>query len=171
VKQPSKPVLEAFERFWSAYPNRRPNPRQVALEIFDRLVRGGEDPEALVGAASRYADECRALGTANEFVVHAKTFLRQRRFEDYPAPARGTAPGPDGPRDPLADHPLAFLALFMGDGDFAAWIAPLKVELAGLTRVITAPTKFAQDRVRRDWGGPIAERLGPITWQVERKQP
>ena len=67
-------------------------------------------------------------------------------------------------------HPLDFLRVSMTGGDFAVWIAPLQVEEIGLTHRITARTQLAVDRVRKDWGGEIAERLGPITWSVQRKE-
>lgn len=164
---PSKALLAAFDRFMAAFPRRRPNPRAAALALFAKRVQGGEDPEALIGAAKRYAQECAALGTANDFIVHARTFLGpQQRYLDYLASAEGAPPSPDGPRP----HALDFLRDKLNPGDFAVWIEPLVVT-PGATFRIAARTQLALDRVRREWGRLIEARLHPVTWSVERKDP
>ncbi|MFN3858394.1 MAG: hypothetical protein ACK4RV_11670 [Caulobacter sp.] len=160
-----KALQTAFERFWTAYPKRRPNPKAMALSLFERLVRKGEDAEQLITAAERYAQECAALGVENDFIVHAKTFLRQRRFEDYQASAPAeAAPSPDGP-----DHPLAFLLAEAGPADFGAWIAQLRVEIREGRTTIVGRTGLALNQVERRWGSAIRQQLGPVDWAVDRK--
>jgi hypothetical protein len=75
--------VEAFERFWSAYPKRSgSNPKAPAHAKFVRCVARGCDPESLIAAARAYAKE---LGpkVGTEFVAMATTWLNQQRWQDY----------------------------------------------------------------------------------------
>ena len=80
----SKSQLEAFERFWAAYPRRPDNPKAAARQVFERRIRAGADAEAIVGAAGRYADQVAATKLDPKFIPHARTWLSQARYEDYP---------------------------------------------------------------------------------------
>jgi hypothetical protein len=75
-----------FDEFWKVYPKRGgANPRFPASLEFDKAVKGGADPPELIAAAKRYADEQRKLRfIGTEKVAQAKTWLHQRRWEDYP---------------------------------------------------------------------------------------
>lgn len=161
----SAPILAAFERFKAAYPARPGNPWAPARELFAKLVKGGEDAEGLTRSAAVFAADCARRRIDPEFIPHARTWLKQRRFEDFPAPARDSAPGPERP---AADDRLDFLRAVTGPDYFASWIAPLRVEDRAGAVVLIARTGIARDRVQRDFGDRIAEALGPFTWTVER---
>lgn len=166
VKAPAKPQLHAaFGAFWAAYPRRPGDARAPAGVLFTALVQAGEDAGALVASAGVFADHCRAQGIAAKFIPMARTWLHQRRFEDFAASASDSAPSP---QSPAADHPLAFLVEDAGEAAFASWIAPLRVENRAGSPTVIARTQLALDRVRKDWGRPIAARLGPVGWIVER---
>ena len=51
MKPLPKTTLDAFERFWKAYPYRAENPKAPARVVFARLIKDGHDAEALIGAA------------------------------------------------------------------------------------------------------------------------
>lgn len=152
-----------FARFWAAYPRRPGDARHMALVNFAKLVKGGVPAEALIASAGVYAKHIADSAIAPTFIQQAKTWLNQRRFEDFPAPAP-SAPGPEGPDD----HPLAWLRAGMSEGDFRAWILPLRVENRDGALCIIARTSLARDRVRNAWGRAIAEQLGEVSWIVER---
>lgn len=140
-----------FEAFWDAYPSRRPNPRALAETAFARAVAQGARPEDLVRAADGYCAEVRKMGIGQEFVVHAATFLRQRRFEDYLRPPVAEAPAPAAYS---SDHALwPALRGVISDIEFRRWIEPL--EVVGITEgesaMLRAPTKFHRDWIRQHY--------------------
>jgi len=159
----SAQLLDAFERFWSAYPRRPENPKAPARQVFARLVKGGDSAEALIAAAGRYAAFCKASGKDPLFIPHARTWLNQRRFEDFAEDAQASA---SSAPEPSPEHPLDFLRPIAGEG-FASWIAPLAVDLAVVPPVVTAPTAFARDTVRARWGREIEARLGLVEWRAK----
>lgn len=71
-----------FERFWRAYPSRRPYPnsKKAAADKFDVAVRHGADPELLIAAAERYARLCR--GRDPQYVVQTTRWFNEKRWED-----------------------------------------------------------------------------------------
>lgn len=170
-------LLGIFADFWAAYPYRRPNPRALAEAAFAAAVKAGAKPADLVAAAVAYAAECKAKGVAEPFVVHARTFLAQRRFEDYLAPAPGgqvVAPG-------AVDEPVhPWWPAFRGrisPADFTRWIAPLVWEVettdeAFCTESVTlsAPSAFHRDYVRERYAEPLkaALRSPRIYWKGGR---
>lgn len=80
-----------FERFWEAYPKRGgANPKKPARDKFERAVKRGADPEALVAAAASYA-EVMADKVGTEFVAQAVTWLNQERWNDQPVKPRDPA--------------------------------------------------------------------------------
>jgi hypothetical protein len=85
-------MSEGFDAFWAAYPRRRgANPRAPARTSWDRALKRGATPEAILAGARAYAaDPSTKVGT--EFVPMAVTWLNQRRWEDYQAPAQQTTP-------------------------------------------------------------------------------
>ena len=146
-----KHLRDDFDIFWAAYPPRQPNPRALAEVAYARAVREGLKPDDLARAAARYSDEVRAQKIQAAFVVHAATFLRQRRYLDYltAAPVEDAAPAT---RRLDEAHPL-YMAMRgkISDAEFIAWIQPLTIlewspgeEIAQLN----APGAFHRDWVR-----------------------
>lgn len=99
-------VLEVdFERFWKVYPRRDgANPKAPARQKFRQAVRGGADPETIIAGAAAYANaESERIGTP--YIAQTKTWLNQRRWEDYgPLPLLNSTgppqpPSPDLPTD------------------------------------------------------------------------
>lgn len=78
---------DAFEKFWEAYPHRKgSNPRKPAEEQFDREVKRGADPQAIIAGAKRFAEaDKQNIGTP--YIAQAVKWLRDRRWEDYNAAA------------------------------------------------------------------------------------
>lgn len=72
-----------FEAFWKAYPSRGSggNPKAPAKTAFEKAVKSGADPAAIVAAAKRLVGVDRSkVGTP--YVPQATTWLNQRRWED-----------------------------------------------------------------------------------------
>lgn len=157
-------IQAAFERFWAAYPRRPGDARHMALVNFAKLMKAGESAEALIASAGAYAKHIADRATDPIFIQQAKTWLNQRRFEDFPASAP-SAPSPEGP---VGDPALEFLRPIAGAADFGSWISPLRVETRGKDVAVIAPRQFALDHVRRTWGREIVAVLGPVNWIVER---
>ena len=159
TRRPQKPESEAFKRFFDAYPKRSPNPRYEAWRVFDGLVTAGEDPEALIGAAERFAAEWRKKGLDAMFVPHARTWLRQRRFEDYAAPEAPAAEDAEKGALPLSKTPVdERLNAAMTPVEQRAWLVDVAVE--GDRAVIGVRTRFATSEVPKRWGAGIERALG-----------
>lgn len=84
---------EWFEKFWLVYPKRLGgNPRKPAQDQFTIALKNGHDPEVIIRGAEGYAAECKKsniVGTA--YVAHARTWLRQQRWNDYQQPTLAAA--------------------------------------------------------------------------------
>ncbi|MFN7306913.1 MAG: DnaA N-terminal domain-containing protein [Acetobacteraceae bacterium] len=148
-----KHLRDDFEIFWEAYPARKPNPRALAEVAYARAVKDGAAPDDLARAAAGYAAEVKAQSIYAAFVVHAATFLRQRRYLDYlhAAPAAEQA-STSRPLDRF--HPLyAAIRGAVSDAEFIAWIQPL--EIVSCTdhgyAMLHAPTRFHRDWVRQHY--------------------
>ncbi|WP_198019042.1 YdaU family protein [Azorhizobium doebereinerae] len=89
-----------FDEFRGAYPKRDGGQDwQKARERFDRLVKSGEDPLAIISAAKAYAAaESRSVGTA--YIKMAATFLNGS-WKDYAGQAPPPKPAgyPDWPEN------------------------------------------------------------------------
>lgn len=160
-----------FEAFWQAYPSRRPNPRALAEAAFARAVADGAEPADLVRAAGGYAAECKRLDTAQAFIVHAATFLRQRRFEDYVALPQAEKPAAAPEQD--CDHPLwPALRGVLVPREFQRWIQPLAVVsiAEGESALLAAPTRFHRDWVRQNHHVVLRQALRVRVLNIEVKE-
>jgi len=93
-KPPRRQTDEAFERFRAAYPKRKGDYEwRTARERFDRAIRDGTDPEAIIAGAARYAAQQRELGhEGTPYVKQASSFMSARTWEEFstaPPPANG----------------------------------------------------------------------------------
>ena len=70
---------DPFVDFWEVYPKKVA--RAVAQKIFARLVKSGEDPQAITRGAERYAAEC--VGKEKKYIKQPDGWLNARRWEDY----------------------------------------------------------------------------------------
>lgn len=164
MKAPAvKPAVKAaFERMMAAYPARGDNPRTPALVAFARLVEEGEDPESLVRAARHFAQVMKAEKRDARMIPHTRTWLSQRRFDDYV-----DAPASADTGQPSPDHPLAFMFDEVGAAAWASYFAPLAIRQDADALVIETRTSFALEKIRRAWWDrQIEARLGPVTWRV-----
>ncbi|MCA3420651.1 MAG: hypothetical protein INF88_17315 [Roseomonas sp.] len=155
-----KHLRDDFEIFWAAYPARKPNPRALAEVAYGRAVREGVQPNDLARAAARYSDEVREQKIDAAFVVHAATFLRQRRYLDY---LNVKAPAPEAATRRVDEaHPLrAGTRGRISDTEFVRWIMPLLPgRREGDERAcFYAPTVFHRDWVRQQYATEIREAL------------
>jgi hypothetical protein len=143
-------ALEAdFARFWAAYPERRPNPRAVAEKEFAKAIKAGAAADDLVLAAGGYAAEVKRLGTANDFIVHAATFLRQARWRDYLPTAEaliGVHTGAE-PRHSL----WPAMKPHLDASTFNAWIGRCQVVEMGEGLTLITTNRVVAQRVRDDF--------------------
>jgi hypothetical protein len=169
-----KHLRDDFDIFWAAYPARKPNPRALAEVAYARAVREGSTPDDLWRAAARYADEVRAQKIEAAFVVHAATFLRQRRFLDY---LNAEAPAPEAaPRRVDEAHPLrAVTRGRISDADFQRWIVPMEITAwqPGRSAALVAPTAFHRDWVRAQFAADIraSMQVRVLEIDIRRRQP
>ena len=162
-----------FETFWAAYPPRKPNPRALAEVAYARAVKDGATPADLARAAAGYAAEVKAQNIEAAFVVHAATFLRQRRWLDYQEAAPVAEATPSARRLDEA-HPLyAVMRGKISDADFIAWIQPLK--LISCTdfgyAMLHAPTRFHRDWVRQHYVDVLRRAMRRPELEIEAAPP
>ena len=69
-----------FLTFWSHYP-RRVNKHEAA-KAFRSICKSKKMFDCIISAAIRYKDQCKVSGTEQQFIPHATTWLRGRRFEE-----------------------------------------------------------------------------------------
>lgn len=89
---PSQP--SRFDEFWQAYPKRDgSNPKEPARLKFEQAVKRGDDPEAIISAAKRYAEQQKRLGNLNTpYVKQAVSWLNAKSWlDDYGSPSQGAA--------------------------------------------------------------------------------
>lgn len=157
-------VLAAFERFWKAYPRRPDNPKAAARQVFERRVREGADPDAIVRAAAVFAARVVDRKLGDIFIPHARTWLSQRRWEDYLDDGE-----PEPAPDPHAGHPLVWMRDEIGDAPWLSWIAPLEVD-PGDPPTLRARLRVSLDHARERWGPLIDAHYGqPVRWTLQRK--
>jgi hypothetical protein len=163
-------LREGFEAFWKAYPPRRPNPRALAEAAFTRCVQEGATPAQLVSAAAAYAAECRERAIGEAFIVHASTFLRQRRWQDYldAPPATRDAGQPAEPVHEL--WPL--LRPHLDRATFNVWIGRCRVtENSPELLHLMAPTLFVARHIEQEWGALLKRVTGARELVVEEAMP
>jgi hypothetical protein len=168
-----KHLRDDFDIFWAAYPPRQPNPRALAEVAYGRAVREGVKPDDLARAAARYADEVRAQKIDAAFVVHAATFLRQRRYLDYlrAAPAAEQASA-SRPLDRF--HPLYVpMRGLISDAEFIAWIQPLEIISCADHgyAMLHAPTRFHRDWVRQHYADVLRRAMRRPELEIEVAPP
>jgi hypothetical protein len=78
----SKPGLsKPFDGFWKAYPKKAGKP--AAQKAFEKAIKAGADPEAIITGAKRYA-LCEAV--AKGFTKHPQGWLNDERWNDADLP-------------------------------------------------------------------------------------
>lgn len=89
-----KIIDEAFKAFSAAYPKRKGNdPSQPAREKFERAVRDGADPDAIIRGAQGYAVEQSKIGkVGTEFIKQRKAWLNEKGWQDYQGPTMNGHP-------------------------------------------------------------------------------
>jgi hypothetical protein len=73
----------AWRAFWDAYP--RKVGKRAARQAWDKALRRGVDPAAIVAGARRYAAD---PNRDDQYTAHPTTWLNGDRWEDEPEPAR-----------------------------------------------------------------------------------
>lgn len=155
---------DAFEAFWKAYPTRRPNPKAIARLAFQRAVDEGADAAQLARAAERFAEEVRREKIEPTFVPHARTFLAQRRYEDYPDPPPAQASERSAEEDPIRAR---LLASGMSLAEWTAWIEPLEISVDAATARCIAPSRLIAERVAQQHLRQLATALGVSAVRIE----
>lgn len=147
ASQEAEPDL--FEAFWTAYPKRtpHPNPKQPARLVWDRLIKAGEAPAVIIAGARAYGAAMAKAGTEPQFIAQARTFLGQRRWEEYAE----TEMAPALPRDWVG---------VVSEAEYLRWIAPCTITNDGTTARVVASSPFAADWVRTHYEDAILKATG-----------
>lgn len=85
-KRRSTLYSEAFEVFWTGYPDRTNNSKPKAFEEWERLAE--PDQNAALASLPPFGAYCRK--NPDYRCLHAERYLRDRRWESHLAPAGGT---------------------------------------------------------------------------------
>lgn len=78
------PYVPPFAAFWTRYPRRKG--KGAAEEAWDKAIKKGADPAAIILGAERYADDPNL--PEPKYIPLPATWLNQRRWEDDPEPDR-----------------------------------------------------------------------------------
>jgi hypothetical protein len=165
MKPLSKPLQEAFDALWKAYPHPPRDPKAAARDLFSRRVSELADPAEFAAAAQRFAQACRRDKVDPKFIPHCRTWLSQRRYEDFLEEAQ-----PPAAADLAADHPLGAMRGEIGAEAWNSWIAPLTVERRADGAAVLARTRFVRDEVKRRFGTRIEQLLGPVAFATQTEE-
>lgn len=159
-------IRAAFDRFKAAYPKRPENGWAPASIAFEKLAKAGVDLDMLVRSASAYAAFTAANVADPKFIPMAKKWLGERRFEDFQeeAPASADQPSPEPP----PEHPFAWAQGKVPDRAWTSWFRQLDVA-PGNPVTIIAPTQFALDHVKAEYGPQLRRHYGDVAWAVRKK--
>lgn len=146
-----------FEALWQALPHRPGDPKSAARLVFAEAA-AKVDPALLVLAAGRYADQVRELGTPALYLPATRTWLRERRFEDF------LQAEPEQPRvdrsvsqDPLVDRLVAAGA---PRSEVAAFQDRFRIEEEGGQVRMVCASPWVRDQLSVRWA-PVLARLFP----------
>ena len=77
-KERKESIYAHFPDFWEAYP--RKLDKKKSEEIFNRITKAGENPEAIIAGAKAYRLSC--AGSEQKFIKHPTTWLNGRCWEN-----------------------------------------------------------------------------------------
>jgi len=97
-----------FDQFWEVYP--RKVCKKPAQQAWKSAIKRC-DPLTIISAARRYAESRK--GQDQTFTCHAATWLRQDRWEDWPAPQA---------RLPQQNNDLWIIS-WINAGHYAPWVS------------------------------------------------
>jgi len=157
-------IRAAFDRFKAAYPKRPENGWAAALVAFEKLAKVGVDMDMLVRAAGAYAKHAAANVTDPKFIPMAKKWLGERRFEDF----QDEAAAPAETDSAEGEHPFDWAKGQVPDRAWTSWFRQLDV-VEGNPTTINAPTQFALDHVRAEYGPMLRRHYGAVAWGLKRK--
>lgn len=92
-KPPKAP--SRFDEFWQTYPKRDgSNPKEPARQKFEQACKRGDDPQAIIDGAARYAEQQKRLGNiGTPYVKQAATWLNAKGWaDDYGSPSKSQSP-------------------------------------------------------------------------------
>ena len=144
---------EAFDQFWHAYPKRPNNPKQPAWEEWQRLAKAGvlPSPAEMVDAAHRYGAYIRSERIEAKFVAHARTWLHQRRYEEYHViVSQNDACGKSANDEQKPSVPAIMAPVFkaLGDERYLSQFSTCQFEEEGDLLVIRPRYRFMVDRIQ-----------------------
>jgi hypothetical protein len=87
-KQPARKRAEPaskdplFDEFWKYYP--RHKAKAAAKKAWDKALKNGADPEAVIFGARRYATDPQRAESEAKYTAYPATWLNQERWDDEP---------------------------------------------------------------------------------------
>lgn len=142
-------LLEEFEAFWAAYPKRTGNPKDAARKQWLRLAHARQLPPLndMIAAAKAYASHLKREQVKPEFIAHTRTWLFQKRFEDW---LTAEQKGLDAPPPP--DIPKALQrAVDHTPGLWTFWLSKCEVSVTDDTITIRPKARFDADYIARNF--------------------
>lgn len=140
--QSAQARADAFDRFWKVYPHRgtASDPRKPAAEKFDRALKAGVDPEAIIRGAEGYAKA--QIGKDPQYNKQAATWIHQAGWEQYANPSPSPTPVP-----PLSED---------------------EIRIARLERFIASPTPAEPEGRWYGHHGPKPDSLDAARAEIAR---
>lgn len=151
------PVTDEFKKFWDAYPKRQGDPESAAEMAWDLLKNSGDLPkiDVLLSAVTRWK-AARKLESDPPFAPYAKTWLAEKRWNDWPEPP----PPEPHKRDWAEAYPdtWAKLKASTTPNEWAFWLG--KCTVNGPPHVLYAPDKMTREKVEQKYGARISAMFG-----------
>ena len=162
-----------FTEFWAAYP--RKVGRASGQRAWRAALRAGAFPKQIIAGAERFRDECRARGTASNYIPYPARWLNDGRYADESADAPRnsiTLPGA-AQADSLNTEQLLALVIRLS-GDQARPVTSAKM-IIDAVRLHVRPDDLgpaiapSAERERELAAMPYREYLETPEWQARRK--
>ncbi len=152
---------EDFERFWKAYPKREGNPKFPAWKEWEKAQKQSlAEPDQIIAAALRYAQHLRQPDNSWLTPAHARTWLHQRRWEDYSEQDQATPP--EMPRINATDadwkRALYQLSKEIGAPAFNAWFSEALFLAQPYEMIVKS--QFFKDRIASNYQPRLEQLLG-----------
>jgi uncharacterized protein YdaU (DUF1376 family) len=148
---------EEFEVFWEAYPKRPGDPEAQAEWAWQEMLQGdGLPPLAEILAAIKRWAAARAATGDEALTPYARTWLLEKRWQDWPAP-----PPPEPHKRDWADaYPDTWgkLKAATTPNEWAFWLG--KCTINGLAHVLYTPDNLTREKVEQKYGTQIRAMFG-----------
>jgi hypothetical protein len=140
---------DRFEAFWAAYPRGAgSHPKTPAREAFTRALNAGADPEPIIKAAQRFADEQRAAGRiGTRYIPFPAKWLDEERWRDQEGDTRPAELDIREGEDPRWTNIKLRMCGAVGPAVVNAWLGKVAFAIAGDVVWLSAPSSYMRQAI------------------------